>query len=48
VFVFLDMHPLNKPEVMIGNATEQFDAQGNLKDEATKELIRLLLRNLVD
>ena len=47
VFVFLDMHALNQPEVMIGNAAEQFDAQGNLKDEAAKDLIRQLLRNLV-
>src|SRR6266404_7184417 len=30
MFVFLDMHPVNQPEVMIGNAAEQFDAQGNL------------------
>lgn len=48
LFVFLNMFPVNQPEVMIGNAAEQFDAQGNLKDEATKELIRLLLRNLLD
>lgn len=48
VFVFLNVLPINQPEVMIGNAAEQFDAQGNLKDEATKELIRQLLRNLVD
>jgi chromate reductase len=47
VFVFLDMHALNQPEVMIGNAAERFDAQGNLKDEAAKDLIRQLLRNLV-
>jgi chromate reductase len=47
VFVFLDMHALNQPEVMIGNAAERFDAQENLKDEAAKDLIRQLLRNLV-
>jgi len=47
MFVFLDMHPVNQPEVMIGNAAEQFDAQGNLKDETAKDLIRQLLRNLV-
>jgi chromate reductase len=47
IFVFLNMHALNQPEVMIGNAAEQFDTRGNLKDEAAKDLIRHLLRNLV-
>jgi chromate reductase len=46
-FVFLGMHPLNKPEVMIANAAEKFDANGNLIDEKTKELIRQLLQALV-
>jgi chromate reductase len=41
------MHALNEPEVMIANAADQFDAQGNLKDEAAKQLIRELLSNLV-
>jgi chromate reductase len=27
-FVFLNMFPINQPEVMIGNAAERFDAQG--------------------
>jgi len=48
MFVFLNMFPINKPEVMIGNAAEQFDEQGNLTDEKTKELIRQLLQNLAD
>jgi chromate reductase len=48
VFVFLNMFPVNQPEVMIGNAAERFDAAGNLKDEATKDHIRRLLQSLVD
>ena len=48
IMVFLNMFPVNRPEVMIGNAAERFDAQGNLTDEKTKELIGNLLRNLVD
>jgi chromate reductase len=48
MMVFLNMYPVNQPEVMIGNATERFDAEGNLKDEATKDFIRQLLKNLVD
>ncbi len=48
IMVFLDMHPINKPEVMIGNAGEKFDAAGNLTDEKTKDFIKLLLQNLVN
>jgi chromate reductase len=48
MFVFLNMFPINRPEVMIGNASERFDAQGNLTNEKTKDLIRQMLQNLVD
>jgi chromate reductase len=48
MFVFLNMFPINQPEVMIGNAAERFDAQGNLTDGTTKDFIRQLLQNLVD
>jgi len=48
VFVFLNMFPINQPEVMIGNSAERFDAQGNLTDETTKDLIRQLLQGLAD
>ena len=47
VFVFLNMYPLNKPEVMISNATQRFDEKGNLKDEETKAHIQKLLAALV-
>jgi chromate reductase, NAD(P)H dehydrogenase (quinone) len=47
VFVFLNVYAVNQPEVMIGNAAEQFDAEGNLTNETTKDLIRQLLDNLV-
>jgi len=46
VFVFLDMHAVNQPEVMI-NASKSFDEQGNLTDQQTKDLIGKLLANLV-
>ena len=48
IMVFLNMFPLNQPEVMIGNAAERFDAEGNLTDEKTKEHIRRMLQSLVD
>jgi chromate reductase, NAD(P)H dehydrogenase (quinone) len=41
--VFLDMHPLNKPEIFIGQAQTKFDASGNLTDDVARELIRDLL-----
>jgi chromate reductase, NAD(P)H dehydrogenase (quinone) len=48
VMVFLNMFPVNQPEVMIAKAHERFDAEGNLTDEKTKEFIRQLLQALVD
>lgn len=38
--VFLDMHPLNKPEVMITFSEQKFDATGRLADEATRGVIK--------
>jgi len=46
MFVFLDMYAVNQPEVMIAGAEQKFDAEGNLKDDKTKELIRRLLESL--
>jgi chromate reductase len=39
VFVFLNAHVLNQPEIMIAAAQTRFDADGNLTDEKTRELI---------
>jgi chromate reductase, NAD(P)H dehydrogenase (quinone) len=47
VFVYLDMVPLNKPEVMIADAPHRFDPQGNLTDENTRMHMRGLLESLV-
>jgi chromate reductase len=47
-FVMLDVHPINKPEVMISLAEQKFDTTGRLTDEKAKELIRLLFKNLVE
>jgi chromate reductase len=46
IFVYLNMHALNKPEVMIGSASERFDEKGNLVDEKAKHQIRELLESL--
>jgi chromate reductase len=47
VFVFLNMYPINQPEVMIAQAAEQVDAAGTLLDAHAQNLIRQLLRHLV-
>jgi chromate reductase len=47
VFVFLDMHPINKPEVFVTFAPSKFDEKGALTDETAKGLIRKLLEALV-
>ena len=46
--VFLNMFPLNQPEVMVGNCADKFDEEGNLTDESTKDHIRKQLQALVD
>jgi chromate reductase len=48
VMVFLNMFPLNRPEVMIGKAAEKFDENGNLTDEQTREFIGKMLVSLVE
>jgi chromate reductase, NAD(P)H dehydrogenase (quinone) len=45
--VYLNMYPLNRPEVMIPLAAERFDADGNLIDDKSRELIAQLLQSLV-
>lgn len=46
-FVFLDMHPLNRPEVMVPSAHEKIDKEGKVTDPATRERIKELLESLV-
>jgi chromate reductase len=41
--VFLDMNPINKPEVLIGQAQTKFDADGRLTDDAARGFIRDML-----
>jgi chromate reductase len=48
MMVFLNMFAENQPEVMVGNAREKFDEEGNLADTTTKDFVRQLLSNLVD
>jgi chromate reductase len=38
-FVFLDMPAMQQPETYIGNAASLFDAEGNLVDDAKRQLL---------
>jgi chromate reductase len=40
IAVFVDMHPINKPEVFVRNAQTVFDEAGKLVDEPTRNLVR--------
>jgi chromate reductase len=46
-FVFLNMLPLNQPEVMVAFAQDKVDGNGRLTDEKTRKKIRELLESLV-
>jgi chromate reductase len=46
--VFLDMFPINKPEVMIPAAQTKFDENGKLTDEATRGFIAAQVAALRD
>lgn len=46
-FVFLNMYPINQPEVMVPFAQDKFDASGRLTDEKARGLILRLLESLV-
>jgi chromate reductase, NAD(P)H dehydrogenase (quinone) len=46
-FVFLNMYPVNQPEVLIANAAQRFNERGELTDETSRDLIRKLLAELV-
>jgi chromate reductase len=47
-FVFLNMHPINRPEVMLPSAQDNVDANGRLTNEQTRQLIRQLIEALAE
>lgn len=46
-FVWLNMYPMNLPEVMVPFAQDKVDANGRVTDAKTKEKIKELLESLV-
>ncbi|MDY0357909.1 MAG: NADPH-dependent FMN reductase, partial [Sedimentisphaerales bacterium] len=45
--VFLNMHVLNQPEVMVASAQDKIDPAGRVNDEETRKRIAQLLAALV-
>jgi len=45
-FIFLNMQPVNRPEVMLSDAPHSIDADGKVTNEQTRQLIRQLLEAL--
>jgi chromate reductase len=48
VFLFLDMKPVFKPEVLIASANTKFNGEGKLVDEKAAELVKKKLQALKD
>ena len=46
-FVFLNMFPLNQPEVMVPSVQDKVDGNGRVTDEKTRKKIKELLERLV-
>jgi chromate reductase len=46
-FVFLNMYPMNQPEVMVPFAQDKVDKNGRVIDEKTRKKIREFLESLV-
>jgi chromate reductase len=48
VCVYLNMFPVNQPEVLIAGVNQKFDADGRLTDEPTRKVIAQLMKALAD
>jgi chromate reductase len=46
-FVFTNSYAMPQPEVLVGRASEKFDEQGRLVDEATRKFLRRFLEQFV-
>lgn len=47
VFVYLQMEAINAPEVMVSNASDNFDNDGNLTHKSSRESLKELIEALV-
>ena len=46
IMIYLDVHFINKPEVMIASAHEKFNAEGQLTDDMTRDFIGQMITAL--
>ncbi|MFO0576783.1 MAG: NAD(P)H-dependent oxidoreductase [Polyangia bacterium] len=46
IAVFLNLHVLNRPEVLVSRAAEKFDAEGRLTDEETRKHLATFMQAL--
>ena len=46
IYLYMNMKPVYKPEILVSKAGEKFDKEGNLIDEKTKELLQQKLEAL--
>ena len=46
IFVYLNANTLNGPEVLVGNAGDKFDENGELVDETTRQFVSAYLAKL--
>ncbi|SEL28612.1 chromate reductase [Colwellia chukchiensis] len=47
IMIYLDVHFINKPEVMIASAHNKFNQQGELDDQLSRDFIQQLMAALV-
>lgn len=45
IAVYVNMIPMNKPELLIANSREKFDSDGNLTDEKTLQHLKIFLES---
>ncbi len=48
IMVFLEMFPINRPEVMLPFAAQAFDSEGRLIDPKARDLVKNMLKVLYD
>ena len=48
IFVYLNMYPINQPEVMMPFAEEKVTDEGKIADKETRELVKQLLISLIN
>lgn len=46
--VALNMHAINRPEVIVSSVDEKVDESGNITDEKTREKIKKLIQSMAD